>query len=503
VIRQAAGFTGDGNLVQSYNTGRRLIGAAVRGVRFAGIRDEIGTTNSCRGVFLQNAEDCLVERCEFENLSGRALGCDRVGTEWNEGLSFRDNVVDRCGSEWVDIPGGVYQSLESSYGAHEPAVRLDYCRNFEVVCNTIRDGLGDNTQLKNCNFGRLSGNVILNARMGNWFIETCTHIVATDNVVDRAGSRGVTLEETSTHCVFTGNVVSRSGRENLWCNGSSFNTFSGNTFLGGGALRMSGGTAGDFANWNVRISATSGTATNCVDNVLIGNVIDTDGTYAQAGLRVANDAGGTIARNRIIGNAFLGTATPINDQGTQTLLAGNRDTTANGGWIVGASGAHDTTAFTPFEARGVGALLGFAAQIAGGTTATNSPQFKCSRDRGTALGGPANVSAGDRLMAVLAGGYNSAASPLYYNTAALVANAKGVHSTFNSGVMRLEVGQSASAARVAGARVDELGLYARTLTAAPADGDLENNETVLYMNSTTPTLKRKDSGGTVTTIALT
>jgi hypothetical protein len=32
---------------------------------------------------------------------------------------------------------------------------------------------------------------------------------------------------------------------------------------------------------------------------------------------------------------------------------------------------------------------------------------------------------------------------------------------------------------------------------------MENNETVLYISTATPTLKRKDNAGSVTTIALT
>jgi parallel beta-helix repeat protein len=446
VLRQALGFTADGSMVASYNTGRRLIGAVVRDLTITGIADEVDTDSSCRGVYFVNAEDCSVLDCGFADLSGRAFGCARAAAEWNDGLVFRGNRVRRCGTEWVDIPGGVYNTLESEFALHETATKLEYARHFDFSGNLVEDGLGDATHFQYCHRGRACDNRLLNTRMGAWFIEGSTHIVATGNVIYLAGSRGVTIEADSMYCVFTGNTITHSGRENIWIDGASYNVISGNTIRNGGLLRMSGGTAGDFANWNIRLSATNASFVNCIDNLIIGNILEADGAFASANVRVAADAGATIARNRIMSNTFLGTATPISDVGTATVIAGNQ-TAASAGYIIGAMATHDPAGTWSLETRAAGNFQAFAAVATAGTTAVNSTQFKIARDRGAVLGTPANVAAGDRLGTFLFGGYNSAANPVYYNTAALISKCKGLHATYNSGELRLETGSSASAAR--------------------------------------------------------
>jgi hypothetical protein len=297
-----------------------LVGFGVRGGRFLGYRDELGPTIGVHGILIKNAEDLDIDRPYLMNFGGHGIGVVPNSTEYSSDVSIQHARVIRCGSEWVDVPGGVYQSLASSYQEHKPAVRLEQVQDFDFSENHILAGLGDNTHFKNVIDGRANDNRIVDARMGGWFCETATRLQGSGNTILRSGSRGLTLEEGSTGCTFAGGTIAYSGRENIWCNGSPRNVFNSMVLIYGGNLKMSGGTAGNFANYNVRFSATSPTNLDCSGNLMGFCTLLTDSDYAAEAIMVENSAGANMTGTLLLYNVLAGTRPTISDVGGNAVI---------------------------------------------------------------------------------------------------------------------------------------------------------------------------------------
>jgi hypothetical protein len=303
-------------LIRSADTSKVLYGCTVKAGRIVGYRDELSPTIAVHGICMKNVNDFILDGGRFYDLSGHAYGFVPVSTEYSQYVVVRnDPIAKRCGSEWVDIVGGFYQSLATNYNEHKPSMRFEQVRLFKYS-GIMDSGLGDNTHFKNCEDGSLIGAISVDSRMGGLFYETARRVMCTGSISVRSGSRGFTLESDSENCVASATNVTLSGRENLWVNGSKRNLFVGLSLPYGGNLKM---PSNNNADCNVNISATNAPFPDGSGNMVALSTLNTDINYASAGIRVQADAGvvGTILAYPQIAGTMT---TIVNAQATSVIL---------------------------------------------------------------------------------------------------------------------------------------------------------------------------------------
>ncbi len=122
--------------------------------------------------------------------------------------------------------------------------------------------------------------------MGGYFVESCRHILAANNVIRDNGSRGVTIERGSQFCTLNGNTIEGSGREGLWIPDSLRCVVTGNVFSLNG--RKPNGTERRHI-WNANITINQDRVdklnTPTAYYLISDNIIETD-DHQLAAIRV-------------------------------------------------------------------------------------------------------------------------------------------------------------------------------------------------------------------------
>ena len=113
--------------------------------------------------------------------------------------------------------------------------------------------------------------------MGGYFLESCHHIIAANNIVRDSGSRGVTIERGSQYCTLTGNTITGSGREGLWIPDSLHCVVTGNIFSLNGR-KSNGEKRHTIWNANITINQANGDTlhTPTAHYLIADNIIETD-----------------------------------------------------------------------------------------------------------------------------------------------------------------------------------------------------------------------------------
>lgn len=183
-------------------------------------------------------------------------------------------------------------------------VAMYYVHDFTVRGCRLEGSRSDGTHFYFCQRGQFNDNLVYRAKMGGYFLESCRHVVAADNIIRDNGSRGVTIERGSQFCTLNGNTITGSGREGLWIPDSLRCVITGNIFSLNG--RKSNGEERSQI-WNANITINQATHdrlhTPTAHYVIADNIIETD-SHQIAAIRV--DTRGETLNIVIQGNLMIG-----------------------------------------------------------------------------------------------------------------------------------------------------------------------------------------------------
>ncbi len=124
---------------------------------------------------------------------------DPAGLKLHSNLTLRMEGATFLFSAQCRTDGQLFhgQGLIALYHVHDFTIRG--CR-FEDSCS-------DGTHFFFCERGHFTDNRVYRAMMGGYFLESCQHVLAANNIIRDNGSRGVTIERGSEFCTLTGNTI--------------------------------------------------------------------------------------------------------------------------------------------------------------------------------------------------------------------------------------------------------------------------------------------------------
>ncbi|HCN79252.1 MAG TPA: hypothetical protein DIT13_18970 [Verrucomicrobiales bacterium] len=274
--------------------GQLFLGQGVSGLRLEGGtiigRNDVWLTGvNIRGVHLTGeCRDIRIRDMHIRDLSSNGIGIFAADEEHpSTDVWITDTVIDNCANVYGD-----YQA-ESKRGPEKGSTREDqglialyHVHDFVVRGCRFEDSRSDGTHLYYCRRGQFTDNRIYRAKMGGYFLETCQHVLAANNVMRDNGSRGVTIERKSDFCTLIGNTIEGSGREGLWIPDSARCVVTGNVFSLNG--RKNNGTERHHLwNPNITINEARGDkfATPTASYLIADNIIETD-AHQLAAIRV-------------------------------------------------------------------------------------------------------------------------------------------------------------------------------------------------------------------------
>ncbi len=294
--------------------GQTFLGEGVRDVCFCG-GTIIGQNHqwpagtNVRGIHLTGR----TRQVRIKNMVMRDLSSNGVGVFGPDAANVArdlwlvDTTINNCCNVYGDYqagPGELRGPEKGSDRKDQGSVALYFVEDFVVRGCRFEASRSDGTHFFRCRNGQFTDNRVCRAAMGGYFVETCEHVLAANNVIRNNGSRGVTIERGSRACTLVGNTVEGSGREGLWMPDSSNCVATNNLFLRNGR-KDNGQSPHQIWDANVTINESNVDPSNSpVRNCVIShNVFDT-GKDQIAAVRVHTSE--SVRGIFIQGNVLLG-----------------------------------------------------------------------------------------------------------------------------------------------------------------------------------------------------
>jgi parallel beta-helix repeat protein len=279
--------------------GQAFLGGGVHDVTFLGGsivgRNDVWPSGiNVRGIhFTGECRNIRVEDMTIRDLSSNGVGV--FGTDPDHparDVWVIDSVIDNCCNYYGDYqaPPPVRRGPEAgSTREDQGSVCFYHVEDFVVRGCRFEDSRSDGTHFYKCRQGHFSDNRVYRAQMGGYFIETCEHVLAANNIIRDNGSRGVTIERGCRACTLIGNTVEASGREGLWMPDCSRCVVTNNLFLRNGR-KENGTQPQNIWDANVTINESRGDPSNSPAEfcVVSHNLFDT-GADQIAAIRVVTE----------------------------------------------------------------------------------------------------------------------------------------------------------------------------------------------------------------------
>ncbi len=235
-----------------------------------------------RGIHLSGqCKNIRIREMEMRDLSSNGIGLFARDAEHPASdIWVIDTIIDNCSNYYGDYqaPPPVKRGPEPGSSREDQGLIAFYhVQNFVVRGCRFEDSRSDGTHFYFCNYGQISDNRIYRAQMGGYFLETCQHVLATNNIIRDNGSRGVTIERGCQFCTLTGNTIEGSGREGLWIPDSLRCVVTGNVFSLNGR-KFNGDERHMLWNANITINEAKGDKLNTptAHYLIADNIIETD-----------------------------------------------------------------------------------------------------------------------------------------------------------------------------------------------------------------------------------
>jgi parallel beta-helix repeat protein len=292
--------------------GQLFLGRDVTNMRFLGGtivgRNDVWPEGiNIRGIHLVGeCKNIRIRDMYIRDLSSNGIGvfaanADHPATD----VRVLDSIIDNCCNKYGDYQAKANRGPEKgSKREDQGLVAMYYVHDFTVRGCRLEDSRSDGTHFYFCQHGQFDGNLVYRAKMGGYFLESCRHVVAANNIIRDNGSRGVTIERGSQFCILNGNTITGSGREGLWIPDSLRCVITGNIFSLNGR-KSNGGERPQIWNANITINQATHDRLNTptAHYVIADNIIETD-QHQIAAIRV--DTRGETKNIVIQGNLMIG-----------------------------------------------------------------------------------------------------------------------------------------------------------------------------------------------------
>lgn len=266
--------------------GQAFLGQDVTDVQFiggeiAGRNDSWPAGVNIRGIYLTGpCRRVRIRDMTLRDLSSNGVGVFGAGRDDPaRDVWLLDTIIDHCCNVYGDYqapPGELRGPEKGSQREDQGLVAFYYVDDFVVRGCRFENSRSDGTHFYMCRGGQFSDNRVYGAKMGGYFVESCDHVLAVNNVVRGNGSRGVTIERGSRGCTLLGNTVELSGREGLWMPDCTDCLVSGNLLLRNGR-KPNGAQRHHIWNANITINESRGDPTDspAQRNLVAGNLLYT------------------------------------------------------------------------------------------------------------------------------------------------------------------------------------------------------------------------------------
>ena len=182
-----------------------------------------------------NSSNIRIEGLVCRDVSSNAVGVFGEGPEAEISAVVVSNVIaSNCCNIYVDYLQANKGPAPGSDRRDQGTVAFYYVNGWSVESCDFRASQSDGTHFFQCRNGRFVNNTVSGSTMGGYFLEGCERILASCNLIEDNGSRGVTIERDSRDCTFSDNIVCDSGREGLWMPDVSGIVITGNQFIENG-----------------------------------------------------------------------------------------------------------------------------------------------------------------------------------------------------------------------------------------------------------------------------
>jgi parallel beta-helix repeat protein len=262
-----------------------------------------------RGIYLTGeCTNFRVEDMTIRDLTSNGVGIFGTDPEHPaRDVWLVDTVIDNCCNIYGDYqapPPEPRGPEKGSMREDQGSVAFYYVNDWVVRGCRFDRSRSDGTHFYKSHHGHFSDNRVYRAKMGGYFIETCDHVLAANNIIRENGSRGVTIERGSRSCTLIGNTIEASGREGLWMPDCSHCLVTNNVFRRNG--RKDNGTQPqNIWDANITINESRGDPSNSPAEhcVVSHNLIET-GDDQVAAIRVVTEA--TVQGIVLEGNVLTG-----------------------------------------------------------------------------------------------------------------------------------------------------------------------------------------------------
>ncbi|WP_013629340.1 right-handed parallel beta-helix repeat-containing protein [Rubinisphaera brasiliensis] len=311
--------------------GKNIQNLRMSGGSIKGHNDTWETGVNIRGIYLTGeCRNIRIDDMEIRDLSSNGIGVfAKDERQPATDIWIRDTVIDNCCNFYGDYqapPPARRGPEKGSTREDQGLVAFYHVHDFVVRGCRLENSRSDGTHFYFCQNGHISDNRIERAQMGGYFLESCQHVLASNNIFRNNGSRGVTIERGSRFCTLTGNTVQGSGREGLWIPDSLRCVVTGNVFSRNG--RKSNGEERHMLwNANITINEARGDTLNTptAHYLIANNIIETDASQIAA-IRV--DTRPDLSDIVIRGNLLIGENKKILVEGprsTEVIVSENNN----------------------------------------------------------------------------------------------------------------------------------------------------------------------------------
>ena len=281
-------------------TGGHIVGRNdvwMEGVNIRGIH----LTGQCKNIRMR---DMSIRDLSSNGIGVFARDAEHPATD----IWVLDTVIDNCCNRYGDYqaPPPARRGPEAgSTREDQGLIAMYHVHDFTVRGCRLEDSRSDGTHFFFCRRGQFTDNRVYRAKMGGYFLESCDHVLAANNIILDNGSRGVTIERGSTFCTLRGNTIGGSGREGLWIPDSLRCVVTSNVISLNG--RKFNGEGERFRIWNANITINQARGdklnTPTAHYLIADNIIETD-QHQIAAIRVDTR---TVTQNiQITDNLMIG-----------------------------------------------------------------------------------------------------------------------------------------------------------------------------------------------------
>ncbi len=269
--------------------GQAFVGYEVKDVEIAG-GTIVGHNHAwaegvnIRGIYITGRSHNLRFRdLHLRDLSSNGLGIFGTAANPARHIWVSDVVIENCCNRYGDYFSERVGPEKGSQREDQGLIAFYHVQDFVVRGCRLEKSRSDGTHFYRCRQGQFVHNKVYAAQMGGYFVETCSDILASDNIIRDNGSRGVTIERGSKNCTLAGNVVAGSGREGLWAPDCSGLVITGNIFDRNGR-KPNGPKAHQIWNANITINEDpfDPTKSPTEDYVVAHNIIYTTASQGAA-----------------------------------------------------------------------------------------------------------------------------------------------------------------------------------------------------------------------------